>query len=262
MDAYYFNSPSGRLLGIHHVPYEQKAKNIGVVLCYPFGQEYVRCHRTFLQLAIRLANEGFHTLRFDFLGCGDSEGDLDDVSIKHWISNINTAIEEIKRKCYVDRICLVGIRLGATLSVIYASENNSIDGLVLWSPIIEGIDYIKELRRNHKIALLTTFAGKKKNSNLFESLGFPIPLKLLNELESINLMKLKPVKKSKILILDKEVNSNIQQLRSHFLKVNANIKIENVLNDRFWLHTEEADYESLLPTQEINTIIDWICKEF
>lgn len=260
MEPYYLGEANKRLFAVYHAPYSQRSRNVGVILCYPFGQEYIWSHRALVRLAIGLASKGFHALRFDFYGCGDSEGNLDEVSIKYWINNIHTAINEIKKKCYVDQICLVGLRLGATLSALYASEDGSTDGLILWNPIIKGMDYIKELKRHHRISLLTTFAEKKKNNDhLFESEGFPIPIRLLSELESIDLIELKPMGKSKVLLLDKEVSSNIQQLRLHFSRLNTNVKIENTLNNQFWWL--RAD-KSMVPIQEIDTIIKWISKEF
>ena len=49
---------------------------IGVVLCKPFGYEAICSHRSIRAFAEALADAGFPTLRFDYLGTGDS-GEID-----------------------------------------------------------------------------------------------------------------------------------------------------------------------------------------
>ena len=46
------------------------------MLCYPWGSEYIYAHRSLRLLAQRRAAAGIHTLRFDYFGTGDSDGDI------------------------------------------------------------------------------------------------------------------------------------------------------------------------------------------
>ena len=48
------------------------ARQSAIVLCQPLGHGYLRAHRAFRNLAVSLASQGFHVLRFDYYGCGDS----------------------------------------------------------------------------------------------------------------------------------------------------------------------------------------------
>jgi hypothetical protein len=50
------------------------APGAAVLLCNPFGQEAIRCHRAFRLLSARLASSGIPSLRFDYFGTGDSPG--------------------------------------------------------------------------------------------------------------------------------------------------------------------------------------------
>jgi len=51
MEPFYFRQPSRPLFGVYHPAQPGKSRNVGVVLCHPMGQEYVRSHRSLLQLA-------------------------------------------------------------------------------------------------------------------------------------------------------------------------------------------------------------------
>ena len=68
-----------------------------MVLCYPWGSEYIHAHRALRQLATRLSMAGFHTLRFDYFGTGDSAGEMEDADLGVWEDDIETAIEELKK---------------------------------------------------------------------------------------------------------------------------------------------------------------------
>jgi len=78
METFYFGESPKQLYGAYHPPRDFNDRKVAVVLCYPIINEYLRAHRAFVRLATQLATEGFHVLRFDYFGCGDSYGDDDD----------------------------------------------------------------------------------------------------------------------------------------------------------------------------------------
>jgi pimeloyl-ACP methyl ester carboxylesterase len=72
------NSRGQRLHGILHEPPPATARGVCVLLLSPGIKGRVGPHRLYLKLAERLVPMGFHVLRFDFYGLGDSEGELDE----------------------------------------------------------------------------------------------------------------------------------------------------------------------------------------
>lgn len=68
-----------------------------MVFCHPLGDEYIRFHRAYRQLAVRLSQVGFPVLRFDLYGCGDSSGDSAEITVQQWLTDIATAVAEIRR---------------------------------------------------------------------------------------------------------------------------------------------------------------------
>jgi uncharacterized protein len=72
-----FQSRLGHVLhGILHEPDDSVARGVCVLLLSPGVKGRVGPHRLYLKVAARLVPLGFHVLRFDFHGLGDSEGEL------------------------------------------------------------------------------------------------------------------------------------------------------------------------------------------
>jgi len=72
-----FRNQDGVLLhGILHEPDASVARGVCVLLLSPGTKGRVGPHRLYTKIAARLAPLGFHVLRFDFYGLGDSEGEL------------------------------------------------------------------------------------------------------------------------------------------------------------------------------------------
>src|SRR5687768_16729988 len=115
MNPFYFGSSQRPLYGVYHPSKGRTARPVGVVLCYPLGQEYMRAHRAFRQLATLLTKNGFPVLRFDYAGTGDSAGDGSAGSVATWVEDIGAAIDELKDTAGVSRVSLVGLRAGGAL---------------------------------------------------------------------------------------------------------------------------------------------------
>ena len=89
-----------------------------------------------MQLAAKLASSGFHTLRFDYFGTGDSAGDTVEGDLEGWSADIETAIDEIRDIAATAQVTLIGLRLGALAAARVAARNaRVVDTLVLWDPV-------------------------------------------------------------------------------------------------------------------------------
>ena len=105
-------------------------------------------------LAERLARAGFAVLRFDWHGTGDSSGDdYESNRVATWLSDLNAAIEELKRRSGVERPALVGLRAGAALAAHVAAEREDVSALVLWIPMLTGAAWVNEMAKLHKLYL-------------------------------------------------------------------------------------------------------------
>lgn len=144
---FYFGSPGEGLFGWLHRPAELiGGSGLGLVVCNPFGFEEVCAHRSLMHLATRAAGAGVPALRFDYAGGGNSEGDeFAPQRLESWVRSVHCAIDALKQASGVTRVCLLGIRLGATLATLAAVERDDVEGLIAIAPVIRGRAYVREL---------------------------------------------------------------------------------------------------------------------
>jgi pimeloyl-ACP methyl ester carboxylesterase len=103
-------------------------------------------HRTYRDLAEKLAARGVPALRFDYHGTGDSSGDASDPNRLHdWLRSLGVAIDTLRDRTGVGEIGLFGVRFGATLAMQAASERGDVASMALWAPCPSGRAYVREL---------------------------------------------------------------------------------------------------------------------
>src|SRR6187549_2852870 len=116
MEPIHFGPADRQLFGWLHLPAEGAPRRTAVVLCHPFGQEFVLAHRAFHGLARQLAAAGFAVLRFDYFGTGDSWGDFAQADPEAWKHDITAALRTLQDRVDCDDVALVGMRLGGSLA--------------------------------------------------------------------------------------------------------------------------------------------------
>lgn len=139
----YFGADGQRLYGVYEAAHNSSAANRAVVLCNPVGNEYIHAHRTMRALSSRLSKAGFHVLRFDYYGTGDSSGGSDEGSPRRWCENIKAAMLELQEMTGAARISLIGLRFGANLAAeVAARAPETINSLALWEPLADNDESI------------------------------------------------------------------------------------------------------------------------
>ncbi|MEP6883768.1 MAG: alpha/beta fold hydrolase [Gammaproteobacteria bacterium] len=142
----YFPSGGGFLFGWLHQPAAELRTDVGLIVCEPFGYEAICAHRSLRTIADACAGIGVATLRFDYAGTGDSTDIEDDEEqISRWCGDILAAVEELRRRCGVRRVYVLGVRLGALLASL-APIQGAVDGLIALVPVVNGRRYLRELR--------------------------------------------------------------------------------------------------------------------
>ncbi len=188
----YFGPTDGRLFGLYD-PAQGKPKSRGIVICQPLWTDYTRSVATLTSLSKALSADGFHVLRFDYRGTGESELDESQATLARWGQDIRTATEELKEMTGVEGICLVGVRLGGTLALLEAPTDPLVDRIVLWDPVLSGSDYLGELNELQK-RFVQKLNRRVRHAclNPTELLGHRVSFELMNSIFALgNIANLK-----------------------------------------------------------------------
>ena len=168
---------------LHHAA-RATIKNCVAIICPPLGYEYTHSHRSVRHLADHLAECGITALRFDYRGTGDSPGsDTDSDRVSGWQRDIEAAIDYAKQTTGCAAVCVVGIRLGATLAALVAQQF-AVNFLVLWNPCISGRRYLREMQAIAASAASVT----GEQHGVIESAGFAMTRATAEQIGKIDLL--------------------------------------------------------------------------
>jgi exosortase A-associated hydrolase 1 len=126
-----FECDGDRLIGIIAQP--AQPIETGVVIIVGGPQYRAGSHRQFTLLARQLAEQGIASIRFDYRGMGDSEGDMRnfeaiDADIKAAIDSFTTQTPGIKQ------IVLWGLCDAASAALYYGHTDPRVKGMILLNP--------------------------------------------------------------------------------------------------------------------------------
>lgn len=144
--AYFLPLGDERLFAFLHLP-DGPCRG-GAVLCAPLAEEKLWSHRVFVSFARELGGLGYAVLRFDYRGEGDSDRSFEQSDLATRIEDTAAAIDELKcRVPGLQKVTVVGLRLGAAIAALAAAGRNDVARLVLWDPVINGADYMQTVLR-------------------------------------------------------------------------------------------------------------------
>ena len=260
MNPFFFGTSDRPLFGVYHPPKAKQARKSGIVLCYPMGQEYMRAHRAFRQLAMGLQRAGFHVLRFDYSGTGDSGGDGLSGTVARWTEDVATAIDELKETAEVSRVSLVGLRLGASLAALAAASRDDVDCVVMWDPVVSGKSYLEELMPAPALAEAGEAAAPAPGpGETLGIMGFPVTPVLRGELERFTLFEVAAPAGSKRRVVVSHEREEYSAAGRH-RPDGASVSYELSLAEGNW--NEVDDYGGvLIPQRLIQGIVAWLSQE-
>jgi pimeloyl-ACP methyl ester carboxylesterase len=247
------------LFGVFDASAEGDIGGRGVVLCYPHAADYQSAFRSFRVLAGQLARAGFHVLRFDYLGTGDSWGDDEEASLQQWTLDVQCAIDEMESRGLQD-ISLVGFRLGASLAALTArtSARNSIDRIVLWEPVLDGPDYLASLTTLHQQWMAEERrCGRSTAGAADEFLGATIPSRLRSELQQLDPDGLGDIGAIGAYIVGHEPSASLDAYAARLRASGASVDVAVVEAPRLWGHTP-AMPEPTVPARALQAIVQWL----
>lgn len=94
---------------------------------------------SFIKLSDIFNKKGYNTLRFDFRGHWDSEGQSEDVTISGELIDFETSVKKFDNILGLEsKYIIIASSFGAVSSILYTSKNEErIEKLVLWNPVLD-----------------------------------------------------------------------------------------------------------------------------
>lgn len=134
-----FQNRSGKWLrGMIHRPSLPMGRKgaPGVIFFHGFTGDRMESHWLFVKCARALAHAGIASLRFDFFGSGESEGEFRQVTMQGEISDALAAIQFFRRQSGIDRerVGLIGLSMGGAIAATVAAMAEA-KALVLWAAL-------------------------------------------------------------------------------------------------------------------------------
>jgi alpha-beta hydrolase superfamily lysophospholipase len=241
----------GPIFGWYHACPGAAQADCVAVICGPIGHEYTRSHRSMRHLADRLAEAGVPAVRFDYHGMGDSPGaELDPDRVAYWQSSIRAAMRQARALSGRRRVCLVGVRLGATMAALVASET-PVDLLVLWNPVTKGRAYVRELQA---IAMSAARTSSDADSGL-ESAGFVLSSETLDALRSVDLMNTPCEVNDRALVIGRDDLAADKSLCEHLVAGGVACDYKRVPG---WLGMMADHQFTVVPDEALETITEWV----
>ena len=131
-----------RLRAVLHTP--DTASWPLVILCHGFLS--YKDSSKYRQLAQVFARQSVATVRFDFRGCGESEGLLSESSISRRWRDLQRVIDEsVNLDDFDGRLGLLGSSLGGYLALLEVSQNSTVRCAAVWSSPSHLLDLAKRL---------------------------------------------------------------------------------------------------------------------
>jgi alpha/beta superfamily hydrolase len=244
MDFFHFGQDD-RLFGSYIPESGSAAPRAVVVLCYPFGQEYMRAHKAFRQVAVLLSRKGLPVLRFDYSGTGDSAGDGTETTLEDWVADVGAAIEEARRRSGATQVRLGGLRLGATLAALAARDRAEVERLVLWDPVVNGAGFLRdtEPRVGHR------------DGTTWWVYGFPLSEPLRSALRSVDLRDVSLPAKTRVVQMLSRPAANFEALADALADRVGEIESRIVPSPSDWNYTDEVG-GILMPRDMVRGVVE------
>jgi pimeloyl-ACP methyl ester carboxylesterase len=201
-------------------------------------------------------------LRFDYYGCGDSSGRFEQARISDWRSDVGAAIKEMQRQTGLKSVCLVGLRVGASLAMLAGAEHPGVDSMVLWDPVVRGRDYCSELdaahqRMLHYAHVLPEREGTGETTG--ELLGFPLTTAQRSDLETLDLMSCRSNPAVKMLLIKSNPKTELGQLETHIRSMEVAPAVQRFPNPGLWVW-DEAVGRVLVPNRILQSVVSWLIQ--
>jgi len=126
-----------RLRGMLHIPDNINGKVPIVIILHGLCGDKMGPHFIFVKLSRLLEKVGIASIRFDFAGSGESDGDFIDMTVGSELKDTNNILNYVRTLDFVDNdnVGIVGLSMGgAVASMLAGNRKSEIKTMCLWAP--------------------------------------------------------------------------------------------------------------------------------
>jgi exosortase A-associated hydrolase 2 len=252
------DTDQGRLACIVYRP--AAVSGVGIVLCNPLFEARKSTHRVMVNLARALARDGHTVLRFDYRGCGESDGEFGAYAFTAWKRDIELACAALRQMPGCRHTGLLGLRAGASLAWLAAPQMQP-DFIVLWEPVVNGSTHLlAELRKKLMKETITFGHNRVTRNALLETLrkgqsidfdGYEITHQLYTDFEQLELCATEPPPCPGLVVQlgpHPELTGDIEAFVRHCRSRNALLTVIARRERPFWNLIGLVDCPSLIDT--------------
>jgi len=192
------------LRGMIHIPDQGEAPYPGVILYHGFAGNRMEPSFIFVRFSRLLMANGIASVRFDFRGSGESDGDFEEMTLSSEIEDAFAILDYFTGRPEIDRqrIFLLGLSMGGSIAGYAAGSKESkgsksgkgagIKGLILWAAAGE----MKVLAR------VRSSADKSlPPENPLDRKGLKLGLGFIDDIENLEIMKVTSRYRGPVLIV-------------------------------------------------------------
>ena len=257
-EPFFIDSGSARLYSVLFMP-DKDFSNKVFLFCHPLFEEKKASHRVLVDLACKLADNGYASLMLDFRTCGDSGGSVQDFIPSNWLEDIRSGIKWLQKRFEKPRINFLGIRFGATLAVEFAVRENGIENLILIDPVVQGKAYLDEILQQKYIREMMTFGEARSDVNAMSADlekygqldidGTMISSFFFNAVKAIDIGKRDLSSLKRILLIQQSPRKSLlpayEDLQRKCLEGNVNLDLSLLTVPPFWKAVDMADSDTV-----------------
>jgi alpha/beta superfamily hydrolase len=237
------------LFASHHAPAAgAPARNVAYVVCPPLHLELIQSGRSMRECAETLAAAGFHVMRIDYDGTGESVGstDTDPERVAAWLASVRRAVAAMAAIPNVESVGLVGVRIGAAFALETATQVD-VSHLVLWEPPMSGASYGREME------ILASSSPQRVPGGLVAA-GYWLSQETLAELGRLDLEKMKPRGRPEVLLVYRGDRKPPPRLLQHLERLECKTTLAHVPGHKEML---VMPHKSVVPRAILAAIRDW-----
>ena len=244
-DSIILENEGEKIFSVIHLPLG--GQNVPAVLfCHGLAGHKIGKHRIYVSLSESLSKLGIASLRIDFRGAGDSEGQFHEMTIEGEISDAMKAFDFLCQHPKIDpeRIGLLGRSFGGAIAIMVANRCGRAKSIALWAPIYNAEQWEDKWEMHETGAI-----DKKKREELMRINGQLPGLEFYEQLFNMDLTReIKKIRKIPMLHIHGERDPVVSiNHAEHYEQVRKDAKAETKFirlthSDHDFSHPEEKKW--------------------